>query len=317
MKQRRLQVLAAATLCLMVSGCENGETSSPDEMSARADGTAQPAETAGAFDLVAHAELKALRASPAWSSSSSGLNVGGFQGDLTTCADLLAKADALTLGANEEGFELYVEGPMDPDQAEACAQTLREEVGQKGDEKVEALHLDERLLAITTPDVEPSPERLAMLVGQAPGGAAGRDLWIVGQNLDDDDGDDAEGGAVGLDGWMDVSDGLDAQFRVDFSDGDTARQTAGDVGTAMAAISLVPEAKELVKGVEVRAEDRALFAEVHLTAKQLEALEALEGGDGEHGSVSIGIGAGSAPPEGSSGKSGLVVEIKAEHGDGE
>ncbi len=202
---------------------------------------------------------------------------------------------------------------MDPDQAEACAQTLREEVGQHAEDEVEALHLGERLLAITTPDIEPSPQRLALLAGQAPVGAAGRHLWVVGENLEGDaDGVAAPVAEVGLD----VTDGIDAQFRVDFSDADAADEVAGDVGTAMAAISLVPEARDLVRGVGVRAADQTLFAEVHLTAEQLEALEALDSGGGDRGSVSIGIGAGPVPPPGAAGTRGLVIEIGAGSEDG-
>jgi hypothetical protein len=276
-----LPALGAALLTLAAAGCDSD--------------TASPAN----YRLVAHADVAALLASPLVADAMKKDKVD-LSAELGPCGDLVTSATAVTVGANEDAFELYVAGKFTAKQSKACIDHIEAELakdkGASADERVDTLQLGDGLFAVYRGPAKPSRSRLAALHAADPSPARTKPpMWFVAH-------DDANKGEVEhVEGWASMTRGVDAHVEIHFDSATAAAEVYGQAALGLAAMRMSDEMGELAKAVKVSSGGDTLTAEFHASNEVLRKvladrkvagkLEAERGGQGKSGAtVSIELG---------------------------
>lgn len=263
--------LGLCLLGLVAAGCDS-DTSSPAD-----------------YRIVAHADIGALKAAPWIADAMKGDKID-LSGDLGACAPLVLDATAVTLGVNEDAFEVYVEGKFTAKQATACADhvaTTLVKKGAKADEKVETAQLGDGLFAVYRGAFKPSRTRLKGLVAADPTPAGKQALWVVAH-------DDANKGEVEhVEAWATAGKGLDAHVEVHFDSAKAAAEIYGQAAMGLAALRLSDDMGDLAKAISVSSGGDTVTAEIHASndlVRKLMAESRVKGKvdassrDDEHGS---------------------------------
>jgi hypothetical protein len=269
----------AALLTLVVTGCDTDSASAAD------------------YRIVAHADVGALLAAP-WVAEAMKRDKIDLSGDLGPCVDLVTGASAITLGANDDAFEVYVEGKFTAKQSKACIDHIEAETAKKGasaGDKVDTIQLGDGLLAIYRGPAKPSRSRLTALQAADPSPARTKQpLWFVAH-------DDAKKGDVEhVEGWASTTKGFDAHVEVHFDSAAAAAEVYGQAALGLAAMRMSDEMGDLAKAIKVSNGGNSLNAEFHAShelirklveTRSVEGKVVSETGDGKPGaSVSIELG---------------------------
>lgn len=238
-----LLALGAALLTVAATGCDS-DTASPDN-----------------YRVVAHADVAALLASPLVADAMK-KDKAELSAELGACGDLVATATGVTVGANEDAFELYVAGKFTAKQAKACTDHIAAELAKDGgasaDERVDTAQLGDGLFAVYRGPAKPSRSRLAALHAADPSPARTKQpMWFVAH-------DDANKGEVEhVEGWASMARGLDAHVEVHFDSATAAAEIYGQAALGLAAMRMSDEMGEFAKLVKVSSGGDTLTAEFH------------------------------------------------------
>ncbi|MCB9717553.1 MAG: hypothetical protein H6712_27140 [Myxococcales bacterium] len=235
--------------------------------------TACDAEAPGAapidYRAVGHVDLDAVKGAP-WMKDA--LKDGKLEvdGQLGPCADVIQQTQALSFGANEDAFEVYLEGSFDAAQANACIDHLDAHVATRpprGDHpKPEATLMAEGVLVVFGGDLTPSRDRLDGLLAADPSG--GQALWIAANMKG------KEQPIESVVAWADPSKGLSAHAELRFVDEAKAAETYGKATLGLTALSLSDEVGDLASAVSLGSSGKSLSADLSLSPKQMKTLVA-------------------------------------------
>lgn len=272
--------LTACLTALLPPGCDSDATSASE------------------YRVVAHADLSALARAPFVTDA---MKKDAFQigGDLGPCEALVRSASAVTLGADEGAFEIYIEGKFTAKAAAACRDHVAAELrtkGTKADERFETTLVAEGLFAVHRGVAKPSRARMTALLGAdpSPGKQA---LWMVAH--DDDDKDEIEH----IEAWASVAKGFDAHLTAHFDSAKAATELYGQAMLGLTALRLSGELGELAKAVSLSSGGDTITAELHASSDLVRKLMAdasvrakvdasrapEQRGDDDHGAFSIQI----------------------------
>lgn len=249
-----LLALGAALLPLVATGCDSD--------------AASPAN----YRLVAHADVAALMASPLVADAMK-KDKAELTAELGACGDLVSSATGVTVGANDDAFELYVAGKFTAKQAKACTDHIEAQIAKDGgakdgggsaDEHVDTAQLGDGLFAVYRGPAKPSRSRLAALHAADPSPTRTKQpMWFVAH-------DDANKGEVEhVEGWASMSRGLDAHVEVHFDSATAAAEIYGQAALGLAAMRMSDEMGELAKAVKVTSGGDTVTAEFHASTDVL------------------------------------------------
>lgn len=244
------------------------------------------------YDAVAHVDLRAMKTSP-WMIAAMGKGPVGpkiqIDGDLDpACVEVLAQAEAMTVGTGGKKLELYVEGPRDSSVAQACIRSLKD-LAKDEAVTLKAQWLDDDLLAIAageSPLPTPSRARLESLRAADPSATGGKTAWWTAKNAA------GKPGVEYVESWADVGKGLDAHVSVQFDSEAAAAKTHAEVSLGLTALRLSGEMSDLVSAIAVEAGGDTVTADVHASESQMKKLVASSKAKAEAKSSS---GAGAEP----------------------
>jgi len=290
-KYLAVKLLVASSLALTTLG------------STGCDGEAPP--DASDFRAIGHIDISTVTASP-WVKDAMGSGSLDLDADLGACAAMVRAAESVTVGANDDGFEVYVEGKFDTSKADACSDFIDGKVAEakkKGKSmkmEPEAVLLDKDLFVIHGGAVTPTDARLESLLAADPS-PSGTSMWVIAQP----DVKKSKQPVQYLRAWANLSKGFDAHAEVQFKDESKATELYGKATLGLAALQLSGEAPELTDGVKIDRAGDTLSADFHADTKTMKKLVAdkkkggprlkanaeLDKEEGEN-SISISIGGG-------------------------
>lgn len=249
------------------------------------------------YRAVGHLDLAAVKRT-SWLKDALGDDALELPG-LDACGDVLRQAKAITFGAGEDAFEVYVRGPIDAAAANACGDQIDAEMstkarGSASEPTPEATMLADDLFVVFAGDLTPSRSRLRSLLSVDPSPKGDQPIWMVATADGKDD------PVSHVQAWADPSKGLDAHVEVQFDDAAKASEVYGQAMLGLAALRLSDEAGALASAVDLDSSGDTVTAELHATPTQLEALmKASTGktkGKGKSGaSIHAGAHAGPTP----------------------
>ncbi len=230
-----------------------------------------PAARSVDYRAVGHVQLSAVTRAP-WIASAKKDDMLQLDAALGPCADLVRTADALTFGAKEDAFEVYVEGSFDSAAANACADHIDAEVAagrvprRDGRPKPEATLLADGLFVVFGGDLTPSRDRLDALSAASP--SPGQPMWVTVDMRD-------KGHPVEhVEAWADPSKGLSAHAQVTFADEQKAAEIYGKATLGLTALTLSDEVGDLASAVDLSSSGKSMTAKVQLSAAQMKTLVA-------------------------------------------
>lgn len=288
-KYLAVKLLVASSLALTTLG------------STGCDGEAPP--SASDFRAIAHVDIAAVTSSP-WVKDAMGSGSLDLDADLGACADMVRAAESVTVGANDDGFEVYVIGKFDASKANACSDFIDKKVAEakkKGKSmkmEPEAVLLDKDLFVVHGGAVTPTDARLESLLDADPS-PKGTSMWVVAQP----DAKKSKEPVEYIRAWANVSKGFDAHAELQFKEESKATELYGKATLGLTALQLSGEAPELADAVKLGRAGDTLTADVHADTKTMKKLVAdkkkggprlkaaaeLDEGEGEN-SISISIG---------------------------
>lgn len=238
-------------------------------------------DSALAYDTVARVELDALQAS-AWGKEILGtgnvnVNVEGSD----ACGTFVKSAKTVTVGTGSERIEVYVEGKLDADAADDCADALEKELTAKkptGGEKPKVLRAEliaDGVFAFVVgpaPLPRPSRARLKDLIDADPS-PDGKPIWFTtrpGSNSKQ---------LQYAEGWMDPAKGLDAHVSVEFTAEALAAKSGAEATMFLTMLRMSDEMSDVAKSINIKTSGNTITADVHATAKTMKKLVAQTSGD--------------------------------------
>lgn len=271
----KLLALVAGLVTSALAGCDSDAATSTD------------------YRVVLHADVTALRASPLVAAA---LKDDALQidGDLGACAELLRTATAVTVGADEGAFEVYVEGKFTAKAAKSCSEHVATQLAAKGaktDARVDTTVVADGLFAVHRGPAKPSRARMTSLrsADPSPGKQA---AWLVAH--DDDDKDEVEH----VEAWISAGKAIDAHLDVHFDSATAATEIYGQAAIGLTALRLSSEMGELAKAISVSSAGDTLTAEFHasnelvrklIDAGRVKAKAAARADEDHSGSISVEI----------------------------
>ena len=230
-------------------------------------------DSALAYDTVARVEIGALRASP-WGKEM--LATGSIDIEGTdACATFVKSANTVTIGTGNQRLEVYIEGEIDIDTADDCAETLEKEITAKkpddGEPRVVRAELvsDGLFAFVVGPAPLPSPSkaRLEDLVDADPS-PDDKPVWFTTRP------DSQSKQVQHVEGWMDPAKGLDARIRVEFSDVALAAKSGAEATMFLTMLRMSDEMSDVAKGVTLNTSGDTVTADVHETEMTMKRLVA-------------------------------------------
>ncbi len=238
-------------------------------------------DSALAYDTVARVELDALQAS-SWGKEM--LGTGNIDVDVDgsdACGTFVKSAKTLTVGTGSDRIEVYVEGKLDADAAEDCADTLEKELSAKkpdDGEKPQVLRAElvaDGVFAFVVgpaPLPRPSRARLKDLLDADPS-PDGKPMWFT-----------TRPGSKSkelqyAEGWMDPAKGLDAHVSVEFTGEALAAKSGAEATMFLTMLRMSDEMSDVAKSIELKTSGNTITAEVHATEKTMKKLVAQSSGD--------------------------------------
>lgn len=233
-------------------------------------------DSALAYDTVARIELAALQASP-WGKEILGtgnvnVNIEGSD----ACGTFVKSAKALTVGTGSDRIEVYVEGKIDADAAEDCAEALEDELTAKkptDGKKPQVLRAEMVTSGVfafvvgPAPLPRPSRARLKDLMDADPS-PDGKPIWFTTR----------PGGKSKelqyAEGWMDPGKGLDAHVSVEFTAEALAAKSGAEATMFLTMLRMSDEMSDVAKSIELKTAGNTISADVHATAKTMKKLVA-------------------------------------------
>lgn len=238
-------------------------------------------DSALAYDTVARVELDALQAS-AWGKEMLGtgnvnVNIEGSD----ACGTFVKSAKTLTVGTGSDRIEVYVEGKLDPDAADDCAEALEKELTAKkpkdGD-KPKALRAElvaDGVFAFVVgpaPLPRPSRARLKDLLDADPS-PDGKPIWFT-----------TRPGSKSkelqyAEGWLDPAKGLHAHVSVEFTGEALAAKSGAEATMFLTMLRMSDEMSEVAKSIDLKTSGNTITADVHATTKTMKKLVAQSSSD--------------------------------------
>lgn len=253
------------------------------------------------YRAVGHLDLAKLQKAP-WIDAAIVGEIADPSGDLGPCADVLRKADAVTFGAGEGTFEIYLRGSIDAAAANACSDhiddKIRDEKLSDDDVQPEGTMIADNLFAIHSGGLTPTPARRKALLRSQP--VKGAPAWVVAN------GGKGDAPFETVRAWATVGKGVDAHIDATFADDAEANELFGQANLALVALRMSDEAGDLASLIELDSKGRTISAELHADAKQIDAIKALAKSSDEEEASGIELRIGGEAPAGTPKENGVT-----------